>query len=151
VRRLIQHHLATARLTGALVVCAFVAWAATGAPAAHADPPAPFNACSSNPLPAPSPDSAANTIIVNGQMTAVGQEQNYATLASPLVTLAFRSVPQPIPTYPGGSFAYPPADNTQIAYWQADGYPFYYTAASSDFIGAGLPLYVPQCDGDAAV
>ena len=151
MRRPTQRNGATARLTVALVVCACLVWAVATAPAAYADPPPPFNQCSSDPLPAPSPDDAANTIIVDGQMTAVGQEQNYSTLANPLVTVAFRSVPQPIPTYPGGSFAYPTAANTQVTYWQANDQPFYYTAASSDFIGAGLPLYVAQCDGDAAL
>ncbi|MGD0196594.1 MAG: hypothetical protein ABSC56_01625 [Solirubrobacteraceae bacterium] len=126
----------------------------TLAPAlAHADPPAPFNQCSSAPLPAPAPAPAANTLIINGQMTAVGQEQNYETLANSAVTLAFRSVAQPTTTYPGSNqFSYePPVDNNQIQYWQENGYPFYYTAVSSDFANVGMPLYITQCDGDAAL
>jgi hypothetical protein len=110
------------------------------------------NACTLGTLPAPAADNAPNTIIIDGQMTAVGQEAYYASLANPAVTLAFRSVLQPIPTYPGGAFAYsPPAANTQVQYWQDNAYPFYYTAASSDFTHASMPLFIDECSGDDAL
>ncbi len=145
------------------------------APDSFAAPPAPFNTCSSANLPAAAPSPAADTIIVDGQMTQAGQEANYAAanasggLANANTTVAFRSVVSPIPLSPANSgsdygpsstFSYEGtpaapsvADNWQVQYWQSHGYPFYYTAASSDFVVAEGQsyLFAYQCAGDAAL
>ncbi|MGD0199001.1 MAG: hypothetical protein ABSC56_13995 [Solirubrobacteraceae bacterium] len=131
---------------------ASAASAASGVVASSFSAPAE-DTCDMSQLPAPSPAPAANTLIINGEIAAAGQEANYASLANANVTVAFRSVPDASGAgYPGGTFSYaPPAANTQVGYWQANGYPFFYTAVASDFPGHSLPLFIAQCDGEAAL
>jgi tripartite motif-containing protein 71 len=156
-----------------------------GASVASAAPPPPFNACSSQNLPAAVANADADTIIADGQMTGAGQEANYSAtntnggLANSNTTVAFRSVLQPIPLtglngFSGsaygswGAFSYAGetshgqwptgasslasvAGNSQLQYWQTNGYKFYYTVASSDFATGGEPLFVGECAGDGAL
>jgi hypothetical protein len=171
------------RLLGPCVLLAVGGLLALSAPTASATPPAPFDACSTDDLPPPAANGAADSIIVDGQMTAAGQEANYAApnssggLANANTTVAFRSVVDPIPltgasysgsaygdsstfSYagetPGSSWPTGPGvgsidANWQLQYWQANGYSFYYTAASSDFVNDGEPLFVGECAGDGAL
>ncbi len=114
--------------------------------------PAPYSSCNPAPLPAPAGPKAANTLIIDGEMTAPGQESNYASLANANTAVTFRSSPVAGQIGYPGSFAYaPPAANTQVQYWQQNGYSFYYTAVSSDFAVNNLPLFIAECDGDAAL
>jgi hypothetical protein len=172
------------RLLGACALLALSGMLALSAPTASAAPPAPFDACSTQSLPAPAANGAADSIIVDGQMTAAGQEAYYAApnssggLANANTTVAFRSVVDPIPltglygysgsaygdsstfSYagetPGSSWPTGPGvgsidRNWQLQYWQGNGYSFYYTAASSDFVTNGQPLFVGECAGDGAL
>jgi hypothetical protein len=102
---------ALAACAGLLALAALALWtpAASAAP-----PPAPFNACSQQALPAAGPGALADTLIVNGQMDAAGQEAYYAEanadggLANARTAVAFRSVVSPIPlsssSYSGSAY-----------------------------------------------
>ena len=99
-------------------------------------------------------------------------------LANANTTVAFRSVVNPIPltgldgfagsaygdasafsyageapgsTWPTGSGVGSVAGNSQLQYWQSNGYDFYYTVAASDFVANGQPLFVGECAGDGAL
>ena len=129
-------------------------------------------------VPARAQNTTPYTIIIDGQMQA-GQESNYNQIGNAKVTLAYRTVAGPDPTYGtgtsaaasawglpgGGSYSLPSAD-PQVQYWAQHNDPFFYTAGSSDFIAAGFPSgygtnnqegsnpgpkMVPECAGDQAL
>ncbi len=165
--------LARGVLTALLLSAAACCWCADGA---VAEAPVPFNTCDPDDLQPAAEPLRENTLIINGQMTAAGQERDFdrgvanGGYGSAQTTVAFRSVASPLPQYPNHPkpgvryFERDPGQpylsrNGQVQYWNNNGHDFFYTAASSDLtkaheINGGieqLPLFVPKCAGDAAL